>query len=257
MSGTQMDADRARRVLTQAVDGLGPGGGPGAAGFERVRAGHRTRRARRRIAGGTLAAFAVAGAAGVTASVLPGRSSPARVIVPAGTASGGPVVTAATPTSAASAGGTSSSQSGPASRPAECATSELRVTLSPASAAAGTAYQLIDFENQGGSTCTMQGYPGISFVDASGNQIGQSAARENLAGESTVAVTLQPGQVATAYMGLGDAYNFPTQTCEPTTAAGLRVFPPDQLDSVVVPSSWVLCASGLDVPVVAPVQPKG
>ena len=61
-----------------------------------------------------------------------------------------------------------------------CATSALKVALAVGARAraAGSIYYPIDLTNTSGSTCTLFGYPGVSFVTGpSGTQIGRAATR--------------------------------------------------------------------------------
>ncbi len=71
-----------------------------------------------------------------------------------------------------------SSQSPAAAGPSGCATSSLRVKLGVAQGYAGGVYQVIDFTNTSGSTCTLYGYPGVSLVSGPPyKQIGLAAKR--------------------------------------------------------------------------------
>src|SRR5215472_6393964 len=125
-----------------------------------------------------------------------------------------------TTTVTAPASGGSSSTSAPASSsappptspagPAECVTTSLRVTTSPAGAAAGTAFANIDFTNTGSAACFLVGYPGVSFVSAgsnAGSQIGADAKRDPTIAAQVI--TLQPGTTAHAALAIVDALNFP------------------------------------------------
>ena len=76
--------------------------------------------------------------------------------------------------------------------------------LSQGGAAAGSTYVPIDFTNTSGSACTMDGYPGVSFVRSpSGAQLGNPASRNPAAVPATV--TLAPGGVAHAILQVGEA----------------------------------------------------
>jgi hypothetical protein len=41
-------------------------------------------------------------------------------------------------------------------------------------------------------------------------------------------ITLAPGAKANATLGVANAENYPTTACKPTTAAHLKVYPPNQ-----------------------------
>jgi Domain of unknown function (DUF4232) len=55
-------------------------------------------------------------------------------------------------------------------------------------------------------------------------------------------VTIGRGKTATAVLQIVDAGNFPPSACHPVTAAGLRVFPPNQTRSKVVPFPFGACS---------------
>src|SRR5690348_15139866 len=115
----------------------------------------------------------------------------------AGAASSAPASPGSSP--AASHGGTS----------AGCSSSGLtaRVDLAQGGAAAGSVYVPIDFTNTSGSACTLEGYPGVSFVRSpSGGQLGNAASRNPAAPPAMV--TLVPGGVAHAILQVAEAGNF-------------------------------------------------
>jgi hypothetical protein len=55
-------------------------------------------------------------------------------------------------------------------------------------------------------------------------------------------VVLASGQTATATLRIVDVLNFPSSTCRVQTAAGLRVYPPGQTGSKVVPFPFKACS---------------
>lgn len=130
----------------------------------------------------------------------------------------------------------------PAARPS-CATSGLVLWLSePAGGgAAGSYYYDLDFTNLSGHTCVLAGYPGVSAVDLAGHQLGKAASRNPA--NKPVRVTLPSGATAVAILQLTDVGVFPRTSCRPTTAAGLRVYPPNQRASKIVPFPFRACAA--------------
>ena len=74
--------------------------------------------------------------------------------------------------------------------------------------------------------------------------------RAATSGQTVRNVTLTNGHTAHAVLGLVDIGALPTTTCPPTTAAGLRVFPPNQKASKVIPFPFPACgrAGGPGVP---------
>ena len=73
----------------------------------------------------------------------------------------------------------------------ECDSAFLTVTLGQPSGAAGHVGFELAFRNHSEVTCTMTGYPGVSFLDASGAQIGSPTDRNPI---PYTPVTLAPGR---------------------------------------------------------------
>ena len=107
--------------------------------------------------------------------------------------------------------------------------------------AAGTIYYKLQFTNLSGHTCTMNGYPGVSAVGLTGHQIGGAAAR---VGASIHPLVLIKGATVRANLGIVQAGNFSVGSCHPTTAAGLRVYAPNQTASNIIPFPFTACATG-------------
>lgn len=261
MSGPGLDPQQARQLLHDAADGYHTPPD----GFQRIQRGYRRRRNGRRLAAAA-AAVVVLGGAGVAAAELTGgKGSPngTRVVVPAGGGTSAPSVTTArtlAPTHATAPAGpplsvapvVPPSSGSPGVGP--CATSNLTVTVQPGNAAAGTFYQLVIFRNHGTQTCALSGYPGVSFADASGQQLGQPAQRTDIAGQPVKTVVLAAGQSGSATVGLPDTGNFPTADCNAVTAASIRVYPPNQLDAALVPDAQKVCTTAQGRTMVGPVQ---
>ena len=149
--------------------------------------------------------------------------------------------TAAPSTSATSAAPTTSSPGTP-----KCATSALRgeVNLAASSGAAGSIYYPLDLTNTSESTCTLYGYPGVSFVTGpSGTQLGAAAHRNPVTAAATV--TLDPGQVAHAILQVAEAGNYDQTQCKPVTAHYLSIYPPDQSAAIIVPFTTQACSATL------------
>ena len=86
----------------------------------------------------------------------------------------------------------------------------------------------------------MQGFPGVSFVDAHGSQIGAALSRTTGAAGL---VTLVSGGSAAVLLAYHDAYVATTPNCQLTTAAALRIYPPGQTASLTVATSLMACAN--------------
>jgi uncharacterized protein DUF4232 len=157
---------------------------------------------------------------------------------------GGPAA-AGTPTAAATSTSTAPASPAPATSSSGsaavtmCATSALKAAVNTAKpgAAAGSIYYPLDLTNVSGSTCTVFGYPGVSFVTGpSGTLIGRAATRNPVKPATTV--TLAPGQVA-------QAGNYDPAQCKPVTAHWLRIFPPDQTAPLYVSFTTKACSARL------------
>lgn len=121
-----------------------------------------------------------------------------------------------------------------------CGTSGLVVWLNTkGDHAAGSTYYKLELTNLSGRACTLRGYPGVSGVNLAGRRLGSPAARNPT--HPARLVTLASGASATAVLQVVDAHNFPRAVCRPATAAGLRVYPPGQTASKLVPFPFLAC----------------
>ena len=122
----------------------------------------------------------------------------------------------------------------------ECLNGSLTLTLGSPNGTAGATHYGLTFKNTGTSACTMYGYPGVSFLDSGGNQIGAAAQQE---GGSLVTVTLAAGGNAYASIAVTDP-GIPPCT-GPGTAAQVRVYPPGQTQAALVPAppDLLVCTS--------------
>ncbi|KTR10018.1 hypothetical protein NS184_02085 [Curtobacterium luteum] len=141
----------------------------------------------------------------------------------------------ASPSSSPSTTGSASSDggsSGSSSSVAACGTSSLAVGAEAGSGgAAGSTIFHITLENTGSASCTLQGWPGVSFVGGGdGQQIGAAASLDRSSPHPTV--TLRPGQLAVAPVKVVRAENIPTSECSPVTPDGFRVYPPGSKTSL-------------------------
>ncbi|MFG2309293.1 DUF4232 domain-containing protein [Streptomyces sp. NPDC048566] len=134
---------------------------------------------------------------------------------------------AGTPTDAASASATASSGNASTAN-ARCHTSELRAAVGRNNPGAGQENFPIVLTNRSGHTCTVRGYPGAAFVDASGKQLGPDPTRSK---DSVTTVKLAPGQSAWAGLSFSNPQISGAHTATP---ASLVVTPPDEKDSLTV-----------------------
>jgi hypothetical protein len=124
-----------------------------------------------------------------------------------------------------------------------CATGGLVVWISNVQGAAGTFYYTLNFTNLSGHACTLRGHPGVSTVNLSGSQIGRPARWGNAGHARLRTVRLARGATATAVLAVTNVYNFPPKVCRRVTAAGLRVYPPNQFTSRLVPYPIGACTT--------------
>lgn len=114
-----------------------------------------------------------------------------------------------------------------------CTASGLRLSLGAASGAAGSVYRTLVLTNSTSASCTLTGYPGVSYVTGdAGSQVGAPAART---GASAATVTLAPSGTASSQLQSVDAGAFPPARCRPTAVRGLRVYPPGSTDALYAP----------------------
>lgn len=122
--------------------------------------------------------------------------------------------------------------------PPPCQTKGLVVWINTqGNGTAGTDFFTLNFTNLSGHSCVLRGFPGVSAVTLRGGMIGRAAGRDS--GQTVRSVTLTNGHTAHAVLGIVDIGALPS--CPPTTAAGLRVFPPNQHASKVVPFPFAAC----------------
>jgi uncharacterized protein DUF4232 len=141
----------------------------------------------------------------------------------------GTTVSGTTTATAPSAGGTP-----------RCASSRLAVWLGVGEGggtAGGVVYPL-EFTNISGSSCHLRGFPGVSAL--AGSQLGSPAGRDHAVPAQTV--TLADGDTAHALVRFADVGAFSPSSCRPKTAGALRVFPPGETASRLVPFSFQACS---------------
>jgi hypothetical protein len=158
----------------------------------------------------------------------------------ASSAAGSTASSAASPGPSNSPAAASASSSAPAG-PAGCLASALQAQLGASQGTAGTLYQVIDLTNTSAATCTLQGYPGVSFVTGVGGaQVGKPATRDKTVPEALV--TLAPGAEANMLLAVHDAGAI--AHCKVTSVDWLRVFPPGDFGSLNVQYNSQACAGG-------------
>lgn len=120
------------------------------------------------------------------------------------------------------------------------------------SGSAGGSYFDLEFTNVSGHTCTLDGYPGVSAIDVAGHQLGSAASRDTVSpvhkitlhsATSTAGLPPLGGTVtASVVLKITDVGVYSPSQCHYVTAAGLRVYPPNQTTAKVVPYPFAGCA---------------
>ena len=113
-----------------------------------------------------------------------------------------------------------------AAGPQPCPTSALALSLGRSDNGMSQYRYPLVAQNLGPTTCTLRGYPGVSYVTgASGTQVGAPAARS---ASPVDTVTLAPRQSASATLDVVQPLAFDPTSCRITAVRGFRVYPPGQ-----------------------------
>jgi hypothetical protein len=194
---------------------------------------------------------ALACAAAVAGCASSGSSQPG---ASGSTAAASPTAQGTTPGSSNTPAVAAPSSSPAAAGPPACPTSSLQVKQGVSQGYAGGVYEVIDFTNTSGSTCTLFGYPGVSLVSGPPyTQIGLAAKRSTTTPKKLI--TLAPGATANALLQIVDALNYPSARCGPTKATALKIYPPNQTESVYLPNTSSGCAKPVQIMYIGAVRP--
>lgn len=122
---------------------------------------------------------------------------------------------------------TATSSAAAASSP-KCSAADLGVWVAAdqTGAAAGTLYMPIEFTNLSHQTCTLYGFPGVSALSVSGQQLGSPATWDTAVKPSLV--RLAPGGTGYALLEYSDVITGNCPAASKRLAFELRVYPPDQ-----------------------------
>ncbi|MFF1608617.1 DUF4232 domain-containing protein [Amycolatopsis sp. NPDC058278] len=152
--------------------------------------------------------------------------------------------TATTTVTTAPPSPTSAPAEPPAAQPADnglCKSGDVKLSLGPGDSGAGSTFRPLLIRNSSAKPCTIQGFPGVSYVaGADGHQVGKDAFRDGTKGN---AVKLNPGQTAAADIQFVNVRNYDPGTCQPTPVKGLRIYLPQETASNFVPDDGTGCAS--------------
>ena len=199
----------------------------------------------------------------VTTTVVHSTDAPAGDDAADGTVGAGGADAADTATADDVASGAAPGASGTAPAPASstipplpegaCATSQLSTEITNEQGAAGSRLVDIVLTNTSDEECTLTGFPGVSAVTSNdGTQLGPAALRET--GTEAATVTLAPGAQARTGLKITNVGLLDAAACQPQDADGLRIYPPENTDSlyVAVPGLQA-CAGEVDILSVQPI----
>ena len=110
-----------------------------------------------------------------------------------------------------------------------CASSSLQLHAKYLGAATGTDYIAVVVTNTGADDCVLRGYPGVTFLDGQGRQVGLPAQRDVTSKPRRVLLT--PGEKAHAQLSYPNP-DFFGSGCGGTHAKQIQVYPPDQTDAL-------------------------
>ncbi|MHB8449805.1 MAG: DUF4232 domain-containing protein [Mycobacteriales bacterium] len=183
------------------------------------------------------------GLAGCSGHPAPVAAS-ATTATTASASTGGPTgSSSASPTIASSPNSTTASPSSPtssASGPTPCDASTLALSLGAAQGAAGTIYQSVLLTNTSTAPCTLEGYPGVSFLDSTGTQVGPASDRAP--GQTPQLVTLAATRgVASFTLAVHNAQSYDPGVCMPQPTVLLRVYPPNVTAPLTVSYHTSVC----------------
>ena len=122
-----------------------------------------------------------------------------------------------------------------------CAASQLTAALGGGDAGAGNLYRYLVLTNHGSTPCSLTGFPGLSLLDAKGGQLGAPATFDHSMGYARV--VLQPGASASDTV---HTLNQGATSCSGTSSS-LRIYPPGDTASLVIPGQVTLCGGELSV----------
>jgi hypothetical protein len=119
--------------------------------------------------------------------------------------------------------------------PADCQSIHLALQAGQSQGAAGSTIATFILRNAGSTPCGLFGFPGVSFLNSAGAQIGSAATRQ---GTAPARFIVQPGQVASFQVQIAVA-GCVTNSIQSTT---IRVYPPNQKAALEAPGAFPICS---------------
>lgn len=169
-----------------------------------------------------------------TATPAPGTTSPSA------TASATTAAAAPSTGGGSSSGTGSGAGTGSGTGTKRCHTADLTVKAGASDGATGTFHTNLVFTDKSGHSCTLYGYPGVSWVAGdNGAQVNDPFQR---AGGTRRTITLAPGGQAHTVLITHNALNYPEDQCKPVDVRGYRVYPPDETAAIFVSAPGKACS---------------
>jgi hypothetical protein len=122
-----------------------------------------------------------------------------------------------------------------------CSVGNLRIAVTTPLGSAGSLHYQLTFENGSSSPCTLYGFPGVSFLDSEGHEIGPPSKRGTAVVPKVVELT--PGEQGYARLDVTDPGIPPC--AGPGAVMRIQVFPPGSYvaEDVVPPFHMSVCTS--------------
>jgi hypothetical protein len=190
------------------------------------------------VAGATVIAVAACGGGGNGG----GQTNPSADTQPTVTATATQTATA-TETATATSSATSTPTGGGGTP--TCATAGLKIGYADdkGGGGAGSVMGTFTLTNTGSASCTLRGFPGVSFVGGgNGTQVGAPATRT---GDAVTTRTLAAGKSATVALRRTQPGNYGS-SCKETKVDGFRVYPPESTASAFVAFKTTGCKNVKD-----------
>ncbi len=135
-----------------------------------------------------------------------------------------------------------------------CLSSQLSVARTDPDTGAGQSYAKITFTNTAATSCTLAGYPGVSYVKAAGAQSGDPARRTG-AGYHTVTLAAHGGHASAVMHDSNGLGGYSPAQCDLTSVKGIRVYPPGEKAAMYIPFATRHCAgTGIHPLTIGPVS---
>lgn len=137
-----------------------------------------------------------------------------------------------------SGGGSAASQSSDTTKLSACDAESLTASIaaSPGGGAAGNRYYDLTITNSKTASCTVDGYPGVSLLDATGATVGKPADKDT--SRQPASFTLGAGKKATATVKIAESGNYPDGTCTEGVTT-IKIYPPNATGYLSVPSDTI------------------